>query len=144
MFDKLASYFENSKMVSFQEFVNFLVNEQKDPLGYDKKKVTSFMCDFLKVENVIVKDKYHVKFFLGSSTGRARTIFYSIRILRFSFLQTERFMGSFEGRCLPRHVKTVIPLLDCIFPQYVTFSRFLLNNSLNCISFQISHWRPIF
>lgn len=49
VFDKYHSYSENRKVVTVQEFANFLISEQKDNAGKDQRKVSTFMCEFLKV-----------------------------------------------------------------------------------------------
>lgn len=49
VFDKYHSYSENRKVVTVHEFANFLLTEQKDNAGKDQRKVSTFVCDFLKV-----------------------------------------------------------------------------------------------
>lgn len=54
VFDKYDSYSENRKMVMLHEFANFLITEQKDNIGKDQRKVSLFMCDFLKVGILVI------------------------------------------------------------------------------------------
>lgn len=42
-------YSENAKTVTVSEMQKFFIQEQKDLLGNDERKVSEFICDFLKV-----------------------------------------------------------------------------------------------
>ena len=44
-----AAYSKNGKMVTLQEFQQFLAEVQKDPLGDNEQDVSQFMRDFLQV-----------------------------------------------------------------------------------------------
>lgn len=48
IFDKYDDYCENRTQLTLQEFQSFLVSEQKDALGNDERRVSKFICDFLK------------------------------------------------------------------------------------------------
>lgn len=52
LFDRYNLYSENGNTVSLQEFQSFLAQEQNDPMGNDERKVSAFICDFLKVSCV--------------------------------------------------------------------------------------------
>lgn len=48
-FDVYAAYCKNGKIVTLQEFQQFLCEVQKDPLGKNEQNVSQFMRDFLQV-----------------------------------------------------------------------------------------------
>lgn len=48
-----AAYSRNGKIVTLQEFRQFLIEVQNDPLGEDEQNVSQFMRDFLQVGFVI-------------------------------------------------------------------------------------------
>lgn len=58
IFDKVSLYSLNKKTVSLQEFQSFLINEQKDDLATDEKKVSTFIRDFLKDPQRDVQEPY--------------------------------------------------------------------------------------
>lgn len=49
VFDRYMTYSENSKTVTLQQFQSFLIQEQRDELAKDERKVSEFICEFLKV-----------------------------------------------------------------------------------------------
>ncbi|XP_069674413.1 1-phosphatidylinositol 4,5-bisphosphate phosphodiesterase gamma-1 isoform X2 [Periplaneta americana] len=56
--DNYATYSENGKIITLQEFQSFLIQEQRDALGNDEREVSRFMRDYLQDSQRNVQEPY--------------------------------------------------------------------------------------
>lgn len=121
-------YSKDNETVQLQNFQQFLINDQNDPLGKDDRVVSNFLRDFVQdpLRDVqepyltipeVTPPTYQKQNFLAFTQISFRTVH------RLPLLETKQHMGLASRQSVHGHEKTAVALLDFVVTQHLPDGR---------------------